>query len=72
MKITYAIAHAAGQDAGNASMKAADRTQWNEDDYNAAARVVEGLMIEVLGGQIEMVATFNTSENATSPDEAAK
>jgi hypothetical protein len=38
-KRRHAIAHAAGQDAGNASMKAAGRIAWNADDWNAATAV---------------------------------
>jgi hypothetical protein len=33
--MTYQLAHAAGMDAGNASMRAAGRQHWNEEDYNA-------------------------------------
>ena len=33
--ITYEIAHAAGWDAGNRSMRSAGRLHWNEEDYNA-------------------------------------
>lgn len=36
IKGTYKIAMAAGQDAGNRSMKAAGRTEWNEEDWGAA------------------------------------
>jgi hypothetical protein len=43
-RITYAIAMAAGQDAGNRSMRASGRTSWNEDDWNAAAAETERLM----------------------------
>jgi hypothetical protein len=35
--ITQDLAHAAGMDAGNRSMRRAGRTAWNEEDYNAAA-----------------------------------
>jgi len=40
---TYKEAMAAGQDAGNRSMKAGGRTEWNEDDWNAAQAVVQRL-----------------------------
>ena len=30
------IAHAVGQDAGNASMRRAGRKRWNEEDWNTA------------------------------------
>lgn len=33
-KMTYQLAHAAGMDAGNRSMKAAGRAHWNEQDAN--------------------------------------
>lgn len=36
--MTEALAHAAGTDAGNRSMRAAGRTAWNADDYHTAAR----------------------------------
>lgn len=35
--MTYDIAMSAAIDAGNASMKRAGRTCWNEEDRNAAA-----------------------------------
>ena len=38
---THEAAHAAGRDAGNRSMRAAGRTTWNDDDYNAAAGTYE-------------------------------
>jgi hypothetical protein len=41
---TYQIAMAAGQDAGNRSMREAGRTAWNEDDYNTAAEVANRLL----------------------------
>jgi hypothetical protein len=41
---TYAIAMAAGRDAGNKSMKAAGRSAWNEEDWDAAAAITEMLM----------------------------
>ncbi len=44
-KLTPAIAHAAGWDAGNARMKAAGRKKWNRADANHAARVEEKLLI---------------------------
>jgi hypothetical protein len=43
-ELSYNIAHAAGQDAGNRSMKAAGRTKWSEDDFNAAAAEMNRLM----------------------------
>lgn len=44
MKITYAIAMAAGRDAGNRSAKKAGRTVWSEEDYNVAAALVAKLL----------------------------
>ena len=44
MKMTYKIAMAAGQDAGNRNMKKAGRTAWNEEDWNVAAALVAKLM----------------------------
>lgn len=41
---TYKIAHAAGQDAGNASMRIHGRTTWDTDDWNAAAKVMNHLL----------------------------
>ncbi len=41
---TYRDAMAAGRDAGNRSMQAAGRTEWNEDDWNAAAEVTGRLL----------------------------
>jgi hypothetical protein len=37
VKMTRSIAYAIGLDAGNASMRAAGRTVWSEDDFNAAS-----------------------------------
>ena len=34
---TIALARAAGIDAGNRSMRSAGRSEWDEDDYNAAS-----------------------------------
>lgn len=42
--LTYAVAMAAGQDAGNRSMRAAGRTAWNDDDWNAAQAVTARLL----------------------------
>lgn len=47
MKITYQIAMAAGQDAGDASMKKHGRAAWNKADWDVAARLVTKL----LGGE---------------------
>jgi len=44
MQITYRLAHAAGWDAGNRSMREAGRTTWNDDDWNAAAEVTNRLL----------------------------
>ena len=35
--MTYSLAMAAGQDAGNRSMRRAGRSKWDESDWNAAA-----------------------------------
>jgi hypothetical protein len=44
MQVTYAIAMAAGRDAGNRSMRAAGCTAWSEEDYAVAAAVVARLL----------------------------
>lgn len=44
MKLTPKLAHVAGTDAGNASMRKAGRKIWNADDYNAASRVENELL----------------------------
>ena len=46
MAITQHIAHAAGRDAGNRSMRNAGRKSWNEDDWNTACRVERQLLID--------------------------
>ncbi len=46
-RVTYKIAMAAGKDAGNRSMRAAGRTAWSKEDFNAAAEVTERLMTMV-------------------------
>jgi hypothetical protein len=38
---TYQLAHAAGTDAGNRSMRRAGRKKWNDRDYAAAVREFE-------------------------------
>lgn len=43
--LTAALARAAGQDAGNRSMRKAGRTTWSVADWNAAAEVTETLMV---------------------------
>ena len=47
MTITYVIAFAAATDAGNRSMRAASRTSWNADDYQAACDCFERLYGEL-------------------------
>lgn len=41
--MTYELAHRAAWDAGNVSMRAAGRTKWNEDDWNAMCAEFERL-----------------------------
>ena len=41
---TYKIAHAAGQDAGNASAHVAGRIKWNAADWDAAAQAMTRLL----------------------------
>ncbi len=41
--MSFQLAHAAATDAGNASMRKAGRTCWNEQDYNAAVAELERL-----------------------------
>ena len=43
-ELTYNLAMAAGQDAGNRSMRKAGRTQWNDDDWDAAAAETQRLI----------------------------
>jgi hypothetical protein len=43
-EMTYEIAHAAGQDAGNRSMRKAGRTSWDREDFNIAAKEFSRLM----------------------------
>ena len=40
------LAYAAGHDAGNRSMWAAERPRWNRDDWNAALAAFEKLYVE--------------------------
>lgn len=48
IKLTKELAHAAGWDAGNASMRKAGRTKWNRADYNLAARTTNRLLDALL------------------------
>ena len=41
--ITYQIAMAAAQDAGNRHMRAAGRTKWDEEDWNHACETFKRL-----------------------------
>lgn len=43
MTFTATMIRAAAQDAGNRSMRAAGRTAWNDDDWNAACAEFERL-----------------------------
>lgn len=45
MNTTYAIAMAAGHDAGNRHMRAAGRSEWDESDWQAAAEQTARLML---------------------------
>ena len=56
--VTPGLAWAAGRDAGNRSMRAAGRTVWNADDYDAAQETYERLARE--GG-------FWVDEEANNP-----
>ena len=42
--LTFDLAHAAGMDAGNRSMRKAGRAHWSEDDYNAAVKETNRLL----------------------------
>lgn len=43
--LTPELAHASGMDAGNASMRKAGRTRWNEEDANVAAELTNRLLL---------------------------
>lgn len=47
--LTPALAYASGQDAGNAHMRKAGRTRWNEDDFNVAAAKTSSLLESIYG-----------------------
>jgi hypothetical protein len=42
--MTYELAHAAGWDAANRSMRKAGRTVWNKDDYDVACETMNRLL----------------------------
>ena len=44
IKWTWTLARAAAQDEGNRNMKRHGRTEWNEDDYNVAAKKLNDLV----------------------------
>jgi hypothetical protein len=46
MRLTRAIVWAAATDAGDRSMRAAGRTEWSEEDFNAAAMIFAQLSEE--------------------------
>ena len=43
-RMTYSVAMAAAQDAGNRHMERFGRTSWNETDWNAAADALRPLL----------------------------
>ena len=47
------LIRASGQDAGNASMRAAGRIKWNDDDWNAAAGTQERLIRSIYGRETD-------------------
>lgn len=44
LTITHSIAHAAGTDAANRSMKKGGRKAWSRKDYNEAVKTMDRLM----------------------------
>jgi hypothetical protein len=44
IEVTYQLAHAAGWDAGNRSMRAAGRSKWNHEDHAAASAEFSRIM----------------------------
>jgi hypothetical protein len=47
MTVTYQVAMAAGRDAGNRSMREANRTEWNDTDWNTATKTTEQLLMTI-------------------------
>lgn len=47
IKWTWELARAAAQDEGNRNMRRNGRTEWNHEDYNAAARLLNTLADEI-------------------------
>ena len=48
--LTYDLAMAAGRDAGNRSMRAAGRTKWSAEDYDAMIARVDRLALALYHG----------------------
>ena len=44
MIMTYAIAHAAGEDAANRNMRKGRRYKWNREDYTIAIKEMDRLL----------------------------
>lgn len=44
LTLNQALCYAIGRDAGNRSMRRHGRTQWNESDYNVAAKAYQRAM----------------------------
>lgn len=65
VRISLAMARAAGWDEGNRSMRAAGRTAWNEEDWRAAVQVVERYIEAVPPGRQR--ADFLCGEPADMP-----
>jgi len=67
---TQAIAHAAGWDAGNRVMRAAGRTAWNEDDWDAACEVFNRLM-RIVDAEASLAAAQAAAEAPAIPKRRA-
>ena len=44
MRMTRQLAYAIGLDAGNKSARAAGRSEWSEDDFNAASAATQAAL----------------------------
>lgn len=67
VKMTYSIAMAAAQDAGNRSMRAGGRTKWAVQDWNIACQTFERLY-----GTSTVTETRESSNPYHEPDQRLK
>ncbi len=68
IKMTESLARSAGMDVANRLMRAADRTSWNEEDYNAAVAEFNRLCPDPFAGdKFRLVGRESGAGDQTPP-----